>query len=266
MKAFEKLKSAVQKSSSLVCVGLDTDINKIPKHLFNEPDPILSFNKQIIEATSDVVCAYKLNSAFYESCGLTGIQALIETRKYIPSDVTAILDAKRGDIGNTSKMYAKAAFELMGFDILTVNPYLGSDAIEPFLEYENNGIFVLCLTSNPGASDFETYGPEPVYKRVAEFANEWNKKHNNCGLVVGATMTDFLNEIRVLAPDLPWLVPGVGAQGGSVEEVIEYGGEDLIINSSRAIIYAGKEKDFAQKAREEALKLKNEINKFRTNI
>lgn len=266
MKTFEKLRNAVKKSNSLVCIGLDTDTNKIPPHLLEEPNPILAFNKKIIEATSDVVAAYKLNSAFYEAYGLAGYQALIETRELIPPDVVAILDAKRGDIGNTSKMYAKAAFEVMGFDILTVNPYLGSDSIEPFLEYEDNAVFILCLTSNPGAKDFETCGPEPVYKKVARSASEWWKKNNNCGLVVGATMTDFLNEIRVIAPDLPWLVPGVGAQGGSVEEVMKYGSEDIIINSSRAIIYADKTRDFAHKAREEALKLKDEINKFRTNV
>ncbi|MDD2891183.1 MAG: orotidine-5'-phosphate decarboxylase [bacterium] len=266
MKVFEKFRLAIKKSNSLVCVGLDTDIKKIPQFLLKEKNPMLAFNKKIIEATSDIVSAYKLNSAFYESQGLAGIETLMETRKCIPSDVIAICDAKRGDIGNTSKMYAKAAFEIMGFDILTVNPYLGTDAVAPFLEYEDKGVFILCLTSNPGAYDFEIYGKEPIFKRVASFANEWNKKYGNCGLVVGATMSDFLSDIKGIAPELPWLVPGVGAQGGSVEDVIKHGGENLVINSSRNIIYASSEENFAEKAREEALKLKDEINRHRKNI
>lgn len=274
MPFFEKLKESILKNNSLLCVGLDTDITRIPEFLLApfrtetgdaNPNPILAFNQQIINATSPFASAYKINSAFYEAYGELGFDTLRETKKCIPSYIPVILDAKRGDIGNSSKMYAKAVFEVLDFDAITVNPYPGFDGVEPFLQYEDKGVFVLCLTSNPGADDFQTVGAIPLYIKVAKAVAQWNKK-KNCGLVVGATKNELLKEVRKTAPDLPWLVPGVGTQGGSVEQVIKYGGENLIINSSRAIIYAGKEADFAVKAGESARRLKDEINRYRRNI
>ncbi len=262
MKFYEKYKEAVNHNNSLVCVGLDTDPKLIPSFLNQESGPIFSFNQQIIDATSDMVSAYKLNSAFYEIRGAQGFETLKKTVDYIPSHIPVILDGKRNDIGNSSKMYARAAFEQFGFDAITVNPYLGGDSIEPFLEYEDKGIIVLCLTSNPGALDFQMHGEPPLYLQVAKLMNKWNK-NGNCGLVVGATKPESLKQIREVAPELILLVPGVGAQGGKIEKVIKYGGENLIINSSRAIIYASNSSDFAQKAREATIALRNEINQWR---
>lgn len=261
MKFYDKWRQCVERNQSRLCVGLDTDIKLIPEFLLTDADPIFSFNRRIIDATCDYVCAYKLNSAFYEAHGLKGIGALKQTRAYIPEHIPVILDAKRGDIGNTSKMYARMAFDEFGFDAITVSPYLGGDSIKPFLEYDDKYIFVLCLTSNPGAVDFQLYGEPPLYVRVAEFVSQWNTKGrgstSNCGLVVGATRPEQLKEIREIVPDAILLVPGVGAQGGRVEDVIKYGGDRLIINASRSIIYA------ISGAREEAMKLRDEINKWR---
>ncbi|HVP35432.1 MAG TPA: orotidine-5'-phosphate decarboxylase [Terriglobales bacterium] len=268
MKFIQKLKSASAKNKSLLCVGLDTELEKIPKFLLQEKDPIFAFNRAIIDSTSDLVCAYKPNLAFYEAYGLKGLEALKKTCEYIPKDIPIILDAKRGDIGNTSKMYAKAIFDEFKGDGVTLSPYLGGDSLSPFLEYEDKCCFILCLTSNAGAKDFQLQNIQgkPLYKIVAEKILSWNKK-GNCGLVVGATYPEQLKEIREIAPDLPILIPGVGAQKGDAELTVRYGtdkNENLaIINSSRGIIYASAEKDFAQAAGEEAKKLRDLFNLYR---
>ncbi|MDI6840627.1 MAG: orotidine-5'-phosphate decarboxylase [bacterium] len=265
MRFGEKLSRIVKKNNSLLCVGLDTDIELIPKSLLKEPNPILAFNQMMINATSDLVCAYKLNSAFYEAAGSLGLEVLKQTKNYIPADIPVIIDAKRCDIENTSKMYARLFFEDFGFDGITVNPYMGFDAVKPFIEYKDKYVFILCLTSNTGADDFQTYGTEPLYIRVARFVCKWNE-NGNCGLVVGATKPEGLVKVREITPELLILVPGIGTQGGKVESVVKYGGQNIIINSSRAIIYASSGQDFAQKAREAAVKLRDEINKYRRNI
>ncbi|MDH4222248.1 MAG: orotidine-5'-phosphate decarboxylase, partial [candidate division Zixibacteria bacterium] len=224
MKFIQKLKSASSKNNSLLCVGLDTELEKIPKFLLVEKDPIFSFNQKIIDATKDLVCAYKPNLAFYEVYGIKGLEALKKTCEYVPEDIPIILDAKRGDIGNTSKMYAKAIFEEFKADGVTLNPYLGEDSLSPFLEYEDKGCFILCLTSNAGAKDFQllNFEGKPLYKIVAEKILNWNKK-GNCGLVVGATYPEQLKEIREMAEELPILIPGVGAQKGDAEKTVKYG-------------------------------------------
>lgn len=268
MKFLEKLKKASQKNNSLLCVGLDTELEKIPKFLLKKKDSILAFNQVIIDSTKDLVCAYKPNLAFYEAYGIKGLEALKKTCEYIPKDIPVILDAKRGDIGNTSKMYAKAIFEEFKADGVTLSPYLGEDSLTPFLEYEDKCCFILCLTSNAGARDFQLQEIEgkPLYKIVAEKVKVWNKK-GNCGLVVGATFPEQLKEIREIASGLPILIPGVGAQKGDVGKTVKYGtdknGELAIINSSRGVIYASSEKDFAEAARREAERLRNEFNLYR---
>ena len=269
MKFIEKLLNISRKNNSLLCVGLDTDIQKIPKFLLKEKDPIFEFNKRIIDSTFDLVCAFKPNSAFYEALGTRGWESLKKTIDYIPKDIVAILDAKRGDIGNTAKMYAKAVFEELKVDGVTLNPYLGEDAILPFLEYEGRCGFILCLTSNKGAQDFQLQKIEkkPLYEIVAEKVLGWNKR-KNCGLVVGATYPEQLKKIREIAFDLPFLIPGVGAQGGEIESTVKYGTDKdrnlAIINSSRGIIYASSGIDFAEKAKDEAKKLRDLINSYRT--
>ncbi len=268
MKFVEKLLNISRKNNSLVCVGLDIDLEKIPKHLLEEKDPIFAFNQRIIDSTSDLVCAYKPNMAFYEAFGSVGWDALKKTCEYIPQEIPLIIDAKRGDIGNTAKMYAKAFFEGLKADAVTVNPYMGKDALSPFLEYEDKCAFVLCLTSNEGAKDFQARIIEgkPLYEIVAEKVLSWNEK-NNCGLVVGATHPEQLKRIRNIASSLPVLIPGIGAQAGDIESTVKFGtdkkGELAIINSSRAILYASSEKDFAQAARNEALRLRDLINLYR---
>lgn len=273
MNFIEKYLNASQKNNSLVCIGLDSDLNKIPKFLSKSRDTLFEFNKQIIDATADLVCAYKPNMAFYEVWGSSGITSLKKTIQYIPNHIPVILDAKRGDIGNTNKMYAKEIFEYFGADATTVSPYLGEDSIAPFAEYKDNLTFVLCLTSNPGAKDFQLLEVEekpsinkegkPLYKVVAGKVKDWNK-NNNLGLVIGATFPEQLKEIREMVGDMPILIPGVGAQGGDLEKVVQYGttknGKMAIINSSREIIFASSEKDFDQKAREKALDLRDSIN------
>ncbi|HEX9911855.1 MAG TPA: orotidine-5'-phosphate decarboxylase [candidate division Zixibacteria bacterium] len=271
MKFIEKLKNVSHKNNSLLCVGLDTELEKIPKFLLGEKDPIFAFNQAIIDSTSDLVCAYKPNLAFYEAYGIKGLEVLKKTCEYIPENIPIILDAKRGDIGNTSKMYAKAIFDEFKADGVTLNPYLGEDSLSPFLEYEDKCSFILCLTSNAGAKDFQLQNIEgkPLYKIVAEKVKSWNKKMN-CGLVVGATYPTQLKEIRELAEDLPILIPGVGAQKGDAEQTVKYGtdknGELAIINSSRGVIYASSEKDFAQSARVEAKKLRDLFNTYRKKV
>jgi len=269
MKFNEKLSKIVDKNDSLLCVGLDIDKEKIPKHLFkSSKNPYLDFNKEIIDATKDIVCAYKLNMAFYEVFGKDGFELLEKTVEYIPKDAIIILDGKRNDIGNTAKKYAESLFEKFNADAVTVNPYLGKDGVVPFLEYKDKCTFVLCRTSNPSAVDFQDVkvSKTPLYQLVAEKINEWNV-YGTCGAVVGATYPDELKTIRkILGESIPILVPGIGAQGGDLEKSVEYGtnkdGEMAIIVSSRGIIYAGKDENFAEKARDEAISLMEEINKF----
>jgi orotidine-5'-phosphate decarboxylase len=229
---------------------------------------VLRFNKAIIEATCDLVCAYKPNLAFYEALGAEGLAILEKTIKYIPDDIPVIGDAKRGDIGNTAKAYAKALFSVLGFDAATVNPYLGFDSIEPFINYQDKGVFILCRTSNRGATDFQNLCTNglPLYEAVAQKAKEWNI-HGNIGLVVGATYPEELKRVRSICPEMPLLIPGIGAQGGDLASAVGYGmdalGEKAIINVSRQILYASKEKDFAQAARNVAEKIRNQINDYR---
>ncbi|OGQ05689.1 MAG: orotidine 5'-phosphate decarboxylase [Deltaproteobacteria bacterium RIFCSPLOWO2_12_FULL_44_12] len=241
-----------------LCIGLDSDISKLPKGTTQ-----LSFNQAIIEATHDLVAAFKPNVAFYESQGSSGFEALKKTIEFIletaPSTLI-VLDAKRADIGNTSASYAKAAFEELKADCVTLNPYLGQEAIQPFLDYKNKGSFILCRTSNPGAKEFQDLkvDGEPLYLRVAkQVATQWNT-NKNCGLVVGATYPEELKTIRKAAPELPFLVPGVGSQGGDLKQVLEFGrnsaGNGLLINLSRSILFASSGPDFAESARKEILK------------
>lgn len=256
----EKLDAAAKKNNSLLCIGLDIDLSKIPTSQASSGSAIFDFNCRIIDETQDLVCAYKPNSAFYEMYGLHGIEALAKTIEYIPKHIPIILDAKRGDIGNSSAAYAKACFDIFKADAVTVNPYMGFDSLEPFLEYKDKGIFILCLTSNPGSNDFQKLKtPTPIFKKVAESIVNWNK-YNNCGLVVGATQSQDLKAIREIVKDMPILIPGVGTQGGSLKEAVSFGvnakGERAIINSSRQIIYA-------QDPSHEAKKLRDEINKYR---
>jgi len=267
MSFIEKLDSAVKKNNSLLCIGLDIDLKKMPASLLNKGDPIFDFNKAIIDATKDLVCAYKPNIAFYEMYGIYGIQALIKTIEYASDDIPIILDAKRGDVGHTAAAYAKSIFEIYKADATTINPYLGYDSVEPFLEYKTKGIFVLCLTSNVGYKDFQVVGKEePLYKLVAKHVKEWNVS-GNCGVVVGATKPEELKEIRMIVGDMPILIPGIGAQGGDLSHSVRYGvnkkGERAIINASRSIIFASTGEDFAGSARVAARKLKEEINNYR---
>lgn len=261
-----KLHQQIKAKQSLLCVGLDTDIEKIPAHLQSCKDPIFEFNKAIIEATADLAVAYKINLAFYEQLGRAGWESLEKTLELIPPSIFTIADAKRGDIGNTSRMYAKAFFETMSFDSITVAPYMGEDSVKPFLEYEDKYVFLLALTSNQGAKDFQWYGEEPLYKKVITTATEWAKDMpGKLGFVVGATKTEYIEEVRTLSPDSVLLVPGVGAQGGDLQGVCVKGVNPqgkALINASRSIIYAGGGEDFAEKAREEALKMKNDINQY----
>jgi len=262
----EKLIAASRKNKSLLCVGLDPDPELMPQKV-----GILEFNKAIIDATSDLVCAYKLNLAFYEALDEEGFDALKRTIKYIPDDVLAIGDAKRGDIGNTARAYAKAIFSNLDCDATTVNPYLGFDSVEPFIQYRDKGVFILCRTSNAGAVDLQSLqcetesGHHPLFEIVALKASQWNT-HGNIGLVVGATYPEELKLIRQSHPDMPILIPGIGAQGGDLASAVRYGvdsqGEKAIINSSRQIIYASREKDFAQAARRAASELRDQINSY----
>ena len=250
---------------SFLCVGLDTDLNRIPKHLLQLEDPIFEFNKRIIDATSDLCVAYKPNTAFYESMGARGWEALKKTIDYIPKGHLIIADAKRGDIGNTSKMYAKAFFEDLSADAITVAPYMGSDSVKPFLDFENKWVILLALTSNGGSQDFqmETLGNDgvPLYEKVMRKAQEWGST-DQLMYVVGATHPKKFEDIRRIAPEHFLLVPGVGAQGGDLEQLCHYGLNDecgLLVNSSRGIIYAGSDSDFAEKARASALKLQQQM-------
>jgi orotidine-5'-phosphate decarboxylase len=264
----QRLRSAARERNSLVCVGLDTNPAQLPDHLKKYDDAVFEFNKQIIEATSDLVLAYKPNLAFYEALGVKGWDILRRTVEAVPEGVIKIGDAKRGDIGSTAARYAKALFD-MGFDMITVNPYLGFDSVDPFLQDTEKGVFLLCLTSNPGSKDFQYLNCQgkPLYQHIAQKIYEWNSR-DNCGLVVGATHPDELKEIRHITPDLPFLIPGIGAQGGDLESAIQHGTDDhgnsAVINSSRGIIYASSGEDFAEAARAKTIELRDAINQVRT--
>lgn len=269
----KQLVQQIKIKKSFLCIGLDVDLNKIPQHLLEFDDPIFEFNKSIIDATHDVCVSYKPNTAFYEAYGLKGWSALQKTINYIndnyPEQFT-IADAKRGDIGNTSSMYAKAFFEDLNFDSVTVAPYMGKDSVEPFLHFENKHTILLALTSNEGAFDFQTKISEEkeLYQHVLETSKTW-KNAKNLMYVIGATKAHYFEAIRKIVPDNFLLVPGVGAQGGSLSDVCKFGmNKDigLLINSSRAIIYASSASDFAQKAREEAVKIQNEMELILRNF
>ncbi len=265
MNFIDKLNTAVKKNRSLVCVGLDTSPELIPAGM-----SVLDFNKAIIDATADLVCVYKPNIAFYEAQGAKGLDTLYKTLKHMPEDIPVIIDAKRGDIGNTSAAYAKALFDDLGADAVTVSPYLGFDSLEPFIKYKDKGVIILCRTSNKGAADFQSLLCEyegklrPLYEIVALKAGKWNTNHN-IGLVIGATYPEELKNIRIAHPDLPILIPGVGAQGGDLELAVRYGidaqNRGIMINSSRGIIYAGKGADFAKAAGRATETLRDDINK-----
>jgi orotidine-5'-phosphate decarboxylase len=250
-----------------ICVGLDTDINKIPSHFKSSPESIFNFNKIIIESTADSAAAYKLNFAFYEKYGESGFEILKRTIDIIPDDLLIIGDAKRGDIGNTSTMYADSIFNYFSCDACTINPYMGEDSVKPFLEFQDKLVFILALTSNPGANNFEKMKLESgnyLYQEVINKVNEWNS-FNNCGIVFGATQVEELKNNLSLINNLPVLLPGVGAQGGSLEEVVHCFRQaertNFLINVSRGIIYKSREADFAAVAAEELNTLNAKVKK-----
>ena len=282
----EQLIKEIFSKRSYLCVGLDTDIAKIPKYLQSHPDAIFEFNKQIIDATKNLCVSYKINTAFYEAMGMKGWEAMEKTVNYIPDTHFKIADAKRGDIGNTSSQYAKAFFETLNFDAITVAPYMGEDSIKPFLEYENKWTILLGLTSNSGAADFELkkviteieeleeeihitkQQTSYLYETVLQTANKWGTS-GNLMFVIGATQADQLVNIREIIPDNFLLVPGVGFQGGSLEEVSKYGMTKdcgLLVNVSRAIIYAGEKENFAEEARAIALQYQQEMKFYLQGI
>ena len=264
--SLERLKQEIFSKKSFLCVGLDVDLNKIPPFRLKESDPIFAFNKAIIDATHPYTIAYKPNIAFYEAYGEKGWQSLRKTIDYLNEQhphIFTIADAKRGDIGNTATMYAKAFFEDLQFDSVTVAPYMGQDSVEPFLAFEHKATILLALTSNKGAFDFQTLTTEgaPFYQQVLTRSQQWHNAHNLM-YVVGATKAEYLADIRRIVPQSFLLVPGVGAQGGDLKEVCKYGLNDsvgLIINASRAVIYASQGEDFAQKAGEAAHSLQKEM-------
>lgn len=264
-----KLVEQIRKKQSFLCIGLDIDLEKIPAHLLDLEDPVFEFNKQIIDATNHLAVAYKPNTAFYEAYGIKGWQSLQKTSNYLNEnypEIFTIADAKRGDIGNTSTRYAKAFFEDLNFDSITVAPYMGSDSVEPFLAFKNKFTIMLALTSNAGGLDFQTLTVEneEFYKKVLRKSLTW-KNSEQLMYVVGATRPEYFKEIREIVPNHFLLVPGVGAQGGKLNNVCKYGLNDdigLLVNSSRGIIYASNGKDFAEKAQEKALELQQEMSTY----
>ena len=262
----QQLIDQIRQKKTYLCVGLDTDITKIPKHLLSGDDPVFEFNRHIIDATADYCVAYKINTAFYEALGLKGWESMEKTVNYIPSTHLKIADAKRGDIGNTSSQYAKAFFETLNFDAITVAPYMGHDSVLPFLEYTHKWTILLGLTSNPGAKDFELQpaGSQYLYEKVLTTAQKWGTPENLM-FVVGATQPEWFENIRKMAPDNFFLVPGVGAQGGSLEEISrkamnkEVG---LLVNVSRAIIFASGGEDFALEANKITRQFQYELAKY----
>ncbi len=266
----DKLLAAARKNKSWLCIGLDPAPQSMPTV------DLLSFNKAIIENTADLVCAYKPNLAFYEALGLDGLKALEKTLEYLPKDIPVIGDAKRGDIGHTAEAYARALFEVWGFDAATVNPYFGYDSLEPFFAYKEKGVFILCKTSNPGSGDFQDLLCQqskskavPLWELVAIKTRGWNKE-GNLGLVVGATFPEQLKRLRQLCPDLPVLIPGIGTQGGDLELAVGYGSdknrEKAIISISRGIIYASRGKDFAIAARNSAAQWRDKMNEIAASL
>lgn len=268
----QKLDNIIAKNNSLVCVGLDSDIDKLPESVKQNENAQFEFNKAIIDATHDLVCGYKPNTAFYEALGGRGVKNLKLTCDYLSStypEIPIILDAKRGDIGNTNEGYVKFAFDYLQADAITLHPYLGGKALDPFLKKADKGYIILCRTSNPMAGEFQDLmvDGEMLYEKVAkQVSTVWNI-NSNCLLVVGATYPEELAQVRQIVGDMTLLVPGIGAQGGDVEKTIKAGLNSqkagVIINSSRGIIFASNGTDFAEKAREETMKLKDEINKYR---
>jgi orotidine-5'-phosphate decarboxylase len=264
-----KLNTAAEDHKSLVCVGLDPDPALMPV----PADEVVEFCRKIIEATADLVCAYKPNIAFFEGLGRPGIDALIETLGAVPPEVPVIIDAKRGDIGNSAAGYAHWLFDVLGADAATVNPYGGTDAVEPFLEYEDKGVIVWCRSSNPSAIDFQDLEVNdrgvrrPFWQAVAVKAGEWNRKHGNVGLVMGATYPDQLRQARELCPEMPILVPGIGAQEGALKDAVQAGldaeNAGIIVNASRSVIYASRDTDYALAARSAAAQLREHINRYR---
>ena len=267
----QKLFDAIKSKRSFLCVGLDTDIDKLPRHLLELENPVFEFNKQIIDATAPYCMAYKPNLAFYESIGTHGWEALEMTAAYIKSkhpDIFLIADAKRGDIGNTSKMYAKTFFKTMNFDAVTVAPYMGEDSVKPFLEGEGNWVILLALTSNKGADDFQLLQDEAskkkIFEKVLETSQKWGTI-DNLMYVVGATKAEYLQSVRKIVPDHFLLIPGVGAQGGSLEDVAKYGMNKqcgLIVNSSREIIYSDSTPKFAEAAANKAMEVQQKMEEI----
>jgi len=271
----KNLKKEIKEKRTLLCVGLDTDIDSIPEHLKSFEDPVFEFNKQIVDATHKYAIAFKANTAFYEAGSVKGWASLIKTANYIKENypnILTIADAKRGDIGNTSKMYAKAFFEEMNFDAITITPYMGKDTAEPFLEYKDKWVILLALSSNPSAFDLqliqETGSKEYVFEKVIKYGKWWGNE-DNIMYVVGATMAYKLQQIRYIVPNHFLLVPGIGAQGGSLKDVCDFGLNEnygLIINASRSIIYADNTENFAIRAAEEAEKIQKEMDKLLTEF
>lgn len=268
MTAIEKLKDAQEANKSMICLGLDLDPKKMPGDYARSTKGMYDFARGIIEATSDKVCAYKPNIAFYENLGPEGLSLLAQVISCIPKNIPIILDCKRGDIGNTAAQYAEAMYDRLGADFVTLSPYMGYDSLRPFLEHRMKGVFILCLTSNSGSKDFQLLeiDGKPLYRIVAEKVAYWNKD-NSCGLVVGATQPEQLKEIRQVAGQMPLLIPGVGAQGGSLEKAAAYGTDNFsklaTINVSRSVLYASNQADFADKARIELVKLVVAVDKVR---
>jgi orotidine-5'-phosphate decarboxylase len=269
----QKLTAAWAKKDSLVCVGLDPDVTKLPPAVKTQESPLFAFNKAIIDATAELVCAFKPNSAFYEALGADGIAQLKLTTDYIRTnhpEIVIIIDAKRADIGNTNNGYVEHLYDYLQADAVTLHPYLGKEALEPFLDRADKGSIILCRTSNSGAGEFQDLlvDGKPLYQHVArQVATAWNKL-NNCALVVGGTYPEEMKIVReIVGPDMAFLVPGIGAQGGDIEQAVKAGRNDqgtgMIINSSRGIIYASDGDDFAEAARNETIKLRDESNKYR---
>ena len=263
----QELINQIKEKKSFLCIGLDTDSAKIPKHLLSFDDPVFEFNKRIIDETKDLCVAFKLNIAFYESQGIEGWKSLMKTIDYIPKDIFTIADAKRGDIGNTSTMYAKAFFESMDFSSITVSPYMGSDSVEPFLKFKNKWVILLALTSNLGSKDFQKISDSNgvnLYENIIRKSAKW-AGDDRMMYVVGATQSKLIKEVRKIVPNHFLLVPGIGAQGGNLSEVIENGLNSdygLLINSSRSIIYSDSSLDFASSARNAAMQIKLEMERF----
>lgn len=262
----EKLRAANRANNSFLCIGLDPDPDLMPH------GDTVSFIRDVVEATKDLVCAYKPNFAFFEAMGVGGLQALLESISFVPEETPIIADAKRGDIGNTAQFYAEAIFEKLGFDACTVNAYGGRDAVQPFLDYEDKGILIWCRSSNPGGGEFQDMvmsDGRPLYLSVAERAEEWNER-GNVGLVLGATWPEQIESVRELCPSMPVLLPGVGAQEGDLEAAVQAAmndrGEGFIVSASRGVLYAGRGDDYAEAARREAQRIRGRINVMREAV